>query len=109
MQHECQLEQPRLMSGCSWCEAAQAQRQRETAGYKAPPPLLLLPRVRPRSWKCLRPPLSSLKKHNTEGHWSKKSCSTAAFLKRQPVAGYACSGRKHMPAERREGKGGEGL
>lgn len=38
MQHECQLEQPRLMSGCSWCEAAQAQRQRETAGYKAPPP-----------------------------------------------------------------------
>lgn len=25
------------MSGCSWCEAAEAQRQRETAGYKTFP------------------------------------------------------------------------
>ena len=32
------------------------------------PASLSLPRVKPRSWKCLRPPLSSVKKHNTEGY-----------------------------------------
>lgn len=107
---ECQLEQAWLMSGCSWCEAAEAHRETEGDSWIQSTPPLSLPRIKPRSWKRLRPPLSSFKKQNTEGNCWQVKLLNCNFPKRQPVAGYTCDGRKYVPAgEGREGKGGEGL
>lgn len=91
------------MSGCSWCEAAEAQRHRETAGYKTLPPPSL-PRVKPRSLKCLRPPLSSFKKHNTEGHREQVKLLRCG-LPKEGTSGGTHWARKYVSAgEGREGK-----